>query len=50
MGLTPFLRADLYRRLGKTAEARAAYEQAYKLALLEPERRFLERRLQELQD
>jgi RNA polymerase sigma-70 factor, ECF subfamily len=42
-------RADLYRRLGKTAEARAAYEQAYRLAKLEPERRFLERRLRELQ-
>ena len=41
-------RADLYRRLGRTAEARAAYERAYDLARLEPERRFLERRLREL--
>jgi RNA polymerase sigma-70 factor, ECF subfamily len=46
-------RADLCRRLGRIPEARASYENA--LALLdrksthqEPERRFLERRLQEL--
>lgn len=43
-------RADLCRRLGKTAEARAAYEQALSLTRQEPERRFLERRLRELQD
>ncbi len=42
-------RADLYRRLGKTAEARAAYERALTLTQQEPERRFLERRLAELQ-
>ena len=41
-------RADLYRRLGRTGEARAAYERAYDLTRLEPERRFIERRLQEL--
>jgi RNA polymerase sigma-70 factor (ECF subfamily) len=41
-------RADLYRRLGRTTEARAAYERAYGLTRQEPERRFLERRLQEL--
>ncbi|MDQ3185810.1 MAG: RNA polymerase sigma factor [Pseudomonadota bacterium] len=41
-------RADLYRRLGRTAEARAAYERAYALTRQEPERRFLERRLREL--
>jgi RNA polymerase sigma-70 factor (ECF subfamily) len=41
-------RADLYRRLGRTEEARAAYERAYDLTRLEPERRFIERRLQEL--
>ncbi len=40
--------ADLYRRLGRTAEARAAYERAYGLTRQEPERRFLERRLREL--
>ncbi|HEY0555360.1 MAG TPA: RNA polymerase sigma factor [Thermoanaerobaculia bacterium] len=41
-------RADLYRRLGRTAEARAAYERALELARQEPERRFLARRLREL--
>ncbi|HYS21518.1 MAG TPA: RNA polymerase sigma factor [Gemmatimonadales bacterium] len=41
-------RADLLRRLGKTAEARAAYEVALKLTRQAPERRFLERRLREL--
>ena len=42
-------RADLCRRMGRTAEARAAYEQALGLTRQEPERRFLERRLRELQ-
>ena len=41
-------RADLCRRLGKTEEARASYERALSLTQLEPERRFLERRLAEL--
>jgi RNA polymerase sigma-70 factor (ECF subfamily) len=41
-------RADLCRRLGRTADARASYEQALALAEQEPERRFLERRLAEL--
>jgi RNA polymerase sigma-70 factor (ECF subfamily) len=41
-------RADLCRRLGRTAEARASYERALALTLQEPERRFLERRLREL--
>jgi RNA polymerase sigma-70 factor (ECF subfamily) len=41
-------RADLCRRLGQTAEARASYERALSLAQQEPERRFLERRLAEL--
>jgi RNA polymerase sigma-70 factor (ECF subfamily) len=41
-------RADLCRRLARTAEARAAYQQALTLARQEPERRFLERRLREL--
>ncbi|HXX85831.1 MAG TPA: RNA polymerase sigma factor [Casimicrobiaceae bacterium] len=40
--------ADLLRRLGKFAPARAAYERALALARQEPERRFLERRLSEL--
>jgi RNA polymerase sigma-70 factor (ECF subfamily) len=38
-------RADLCRRLGRDAEARAAYQQTLKLTHSEPERRFLERRL-----
>jgi RNA polymerase sigma-70 factor (ECF subfamily) len=41
-------RAELCRRLGKTAQARAAYERALSLTHQEPERRFLERRLAEL--
>jgi len=43
-------RADLCRRLGRTTEARAAYERALQLTQQEPERRFLERRLSELPD
>jgi RNA polymerase sigma-70 factor (ECF subfamily) len=43
-------RADLCRRLGRTAEARASYERALDLTWQEPERRFLERRLRELSD
>jgi RNA polymerase sigma-70 factor (ECF subfamily) len=38
-------RADLCRRLGRTADARAAYQRALSLTRQEPERRFLERRL-----
>jgi len=38
-------RADLCRRLGRTADARASYERALALTRQEPERRFLERRL-----
>ncbi|MBI3812068.1 MAG: RNA polymerase sigma factor [Nitrospirae bacterium] len=41
-------RADLCRRLGRTAEARVSYKRALGLTRLEPERRFLERRLDEL--
>ena len=41
-------RADLCRRLGRAAEARAAYERALALTRQEPERRFLEHRLREL--
>ena len=43
-------RADLFRRLGQTAEARASYERALSLTQQEPERRFLEKRLNELQE
>ncbi|HET8787226.1 MAG TPA: RNA polymerase sigma factor [Actinomycetes bacterium] len=41
-------RADLLRRLGRTADARAAYERALALTRHEPERRFLRQRLEEL--
>jgi RNA polymerase sigma-70 factor, ECF subfamily len=41
-------RADLCRRLGQSAEARASYERALGLTQQEPERRFLKRRLNEL--
>ncbi|MBB4862548.1 RNA polymerase sigma-70 factor (ECF subfamily) [Pseudomonas nitritireducens] len=41
-------RADFHRRLGQHQAARAAYERALELARLEPERRFLEGRLQSL--
>jgi RNA polymerase sigma-70 factor (ECF subfamily) len=41
-------RADLCRRMGAHAQARASYERAIALARQEPERRFLERRLTEL--
>lgn len=42
------VRADLCRRLGRKAEARSSYERALALTQLEPERRFLEKRLREL--
>lgn len=41
-------RADLCRRLGKKADARASYKRALTLARQDPERRFLERRMAEL--
>ena len=41
-------RADLLRRLGRTDEARTAYQRALTLTRQEPERRFIERRLTEL--
>lgn len=41
-------RAELCRRLGRAAEARASYTRALALTRQEPERRFLERRLCEL--
>ena len=43
-------RADLCRRAGRPAEARASYMRALALTRNEPERRFLERRLGELPD
>jgi RNA polymerase sigma-70 factor (ECF subfamily) len=41
-------RADLLRRLGRRDDARAAYERALASAQQEPERRFLTKRLQQL--
>jgi RNA polymerase sigma-70 factor (ECF subfamily) len=41
-------RADMCRRLGRTADARASYERALALTRQAPERRFIERRLAEL--
>ncbi|RFS84235.1 RNA polymerase sigma factor [Actinomadura spongiicola] len=46
--LLPATRADLLRRDGRAAEARASYEEALKLAPTEPERRYLTARLREL--
>ena len=42
-------RADLCRRLGRVEEARASYQRALDLTRQEPERRFLERRLREIE-
>jgi RNA polymerase sigma-70 factor, ECF subfamily len=42
-------RADLCRRLGNKQDAREAYERALALAQQEPERRFLQKRLRELE-
>ena len=47
-GLAHSARADLCRRLGRTAEAQASYARALDLTRQEPQRRFLERRLAEL--
>jgi RNA polymerase sigma-70 factor (ECF subfamily) len=41
-------RADMYRRLGRTAEARASYEKALALTQQEPERQFLQGRIRQL--
>jgi RNA polymerase sigma-70 factor (ECF subfamily) len=41
-------RADLCRRLGRVEEARTAYARALELVRQEPERRFLQRRLEAL--
>ena len=41
-------RADMYRRLGRTAEARSSYEKALALTQQEPERQFLQERIRQL--
>ena len=46
--LLPAARADLLRRVGRHAEAAVAYREALKLVGNEPERRYLQRRLDEV--
>src|SRR5215472_9960268 len=41
-------RAELYRRLGRTAEAKSSYEKALALTQQEPERQFLQDRIRQL--
>ena len=41
-------RADMYRRLGRTGEARSSYEKALALTQQEPERQFLRERIRQL--
>jgi RNA polymerase sigma-70 factor, ECF subfamily len=43
-------KADLCRRLGRTADAIAAYERALTLTMQAPERRFIERRIAQLRE
>jgi len=46
--LTHSARAEMYRRLGRTAEARSAYEKALELTQQEPERQFLQERIRQI--
>jgi RNA polymerase sigma-70 factor (ECF subfamily) len=46
--LLPATRADLLRRLDRTAEAADAYREALDLATTDAERRYLDRRLAEV--
>ena len=41
-------RAEMYRRLGRTAEAQSAHEKALALTQQEPERQFLQERIRQL--
>jgi len=41
-------RAEMYRRLGRTTEARSSYERALALTRQEPERQFLQERIRQL--
>jgi RNA polymerase sigma-70 factor, ECF subfamily len=43
-------RADMFRRLGRTSAARAAYEKALSLTQQEPERQFLQERIRQLDE
>jgi len=51
-GYGPFhaARADFYRRTGRRQDAERAYQRAIELATNDPERRFLEQRLREVQE
>ena len=42
-------RRGLHKRLGQAPEAEAAYRKALSMSQQEPERRYLERRLQEVE-
>jgi RNA polymerase sigma-70 factor (ECF subfamily) len=42
-------RADMFRRLGRTAEAKSSYERALALTQQEPERQFLQERIRQLE-
>jgi RNA polymerase sigma-70 factor (ECF subfamily) len=42
-------RAELCRKTGRTSEARASWERALTLVQQDPERRFIERKLKELE-
>ncbi len=48
--LLPATRADLLRRLGRTEEAEVAYRHAIAMTPSEPQRRFMHRRIAEMQD
>jgi RNA polymerase sigma-70 factor, ECF subfamily len=48
--LLPAARADLLKKLGRSQEAAEAYRRALSLVANEPERRFLKRRLAEVED
>jgi RNA polymerase sigma-70 factor (ECF subfamily) len=48
--LLPATRADLLRRLGQFANAAKNYRAALQLVSTEPERRYLARRLDEVED
>jgi RNA polymerase sigma-70 factor (ECF subfamily) len=48
--LLPAARGDMLRRLGRRAEAAAAYQEALELAGTDAERRYLERRCREVTD
>lgn len=47
--LLPAVRADLLAKLGRNEEAKAAYREAVALSRLDPERRWLERRLADME-